>query len=526
MRSANRAGTHSKDSPRKKMAVLAGVASCIFALALLCWGCAPQAASSGSSSEETSENVDLGGYPDFTERSSGMFTDNYINTDMLNTGNRGCNSCHADLFEQMVGKEGSTHILTHVGYEKNGTWNDCSMCHLGGAFGMGPYFGDMIHASHYSNDTFLAANGNCWSCHAVNASTENNDDYEFKLWDEFYESGALGGYKVADTDMSVREWVSSRGFKSGLPTEMASDSEPEVDVTLAQDTTDPEDVFIVNNWGSDLIDLEGISSDDQTLSITGVNNPRTFTVDEIRAMPQVDFTAQQSCATNGLGGALSENIPMTGVPLTYIVEQCGGLVDGVNAVNAIGNDGWNAIKGANFELSLMYDDAFVVTKYFGENLTVDQGAPLVLVSRGMPGAQWVKHVGTIEFKETDSYLDAETFANATVPGSKINVNGFWFQNNGNTYKVGEKVELSGACYSWAKLVGELETIRFSFDQGETWTEFDVKSQLPDFDKFQWVNFDLTWTPSAAGKYQIKLDAIDSQGNHITSPVTLFVTVEE
>lgn len=129
-----------------------------------------------------------------------------------------------------------------------------------------------------------------------------------------------------------------------------------------------------------------MSADSNPLSITGVNNPRTFTVEEIRAMPQTEFTAFQNCATNGEGGALMENIPMKGVPLSYLVEQCGGLVEGTNAMNASGNDGWAAFPPMDMALDLMYEDCYVVTQYYGQNLTVDQGAPLVLVPCGMPGA--------------------------------------------------------------------------------------------------------------------------------------------
>ena len=47
-----------------------------------------------------------------------------------------------------------------------------------------------------------------------------------------------------------------------------------------------------------------------------------------------------------------------------------------------------------------------------KNLTVDQGAPLVLVPCGMPGAQWVKHLGTIDFKVADQFMDGPTYAAA------------------------------------------------------------------------------------------------------------------
>ena len=50
--------------------------------------------------------------------------------------------------------------------------------------------------AHYSNDTFVNNNGNCWSCHAVNSDGAQGD-YQFMLWDDFYESGAVGGYVSA-----------------------------------------------------------------------------------------------------------------------------------------------------------------------------------------------------------------------------------------------------------------------------------------------------------------------------------------
>ena len=61
---------------------------------------------------------------------------------------------------------------------------------------------------------------------------------------------------------------------------------------------------------------------------------------------------------------------------------------------------------------------------------------------------------------------------------------------------------------------------------QTWQEYKVTSEVPNFDPYQWVNYTLEWTPSAPGKYQVKLDAIDTEGNHIPNPVTLFVNVEE
>lgn len=134
-------------------------------------------------------------------------------------------------------------------------------------------------------------------------------EYQFMLWEDFYEQAALGGYPWLADDETTRAWVESRGYAGGYPTEFSQEKSPNISATFAQDATDTKDLFIVNNWGPDAIDLEAVSADSNPLSITGVNNPRTFTVEEIRAMPQTEFTAFQNCATNGEGGALWRTFP-------------------------------------------------------------------------------------------------------------------------------------------------------------------------------------------------------------------------
>ncbi len=520
----------SRRSRGKHLAACVLTVACVAGVAALCWGCAPQQANEDTSA--ASETVDLGGYPNFLDNSSGVFADTYTNTELLNTGNRGCNSCHTDLGDAMNMKEGYTHILTHTGYDKNLTYKDCEPCHRGHTQLTGPYLGDLVHASHYSNETFVAANGNCWSCHAVN-SDGNQGDYQFVLWDDFYESAAVGGYVWAEDNRNgVREWAESRGFSGGYITEVSLEADPQIDVAFDQEVTDHEDVFIVNNWGAEVtekngepFDFNAVCSEDNELTITGVNNPQSFTKEELQAMPQTEFTSQISCATNGEGGSLVANVPMTGVSMEYLVDLCGGIAEGNNAVLAHASDGWNSFAFP-FESSVYVEDAYIVTKYYGEDLTQDDGAPMTLVSLGSPGAWQVKHVNSIEFMYSDAPFDVTTFDDSSEPTPNYPINGMWFQNNGNTYKVGETVDLSGAVYSWNRIVGNLQTISFSFDMGQTWIDYDVNAELEDFDPYQWVSYSMQWTPTQAGSYQIKVNATDDQGNQMANPVTLFVTVEE
>lgn len=69
-------------------------------------------------------------------------------------------------------------------------------CHIRHVGETGPYLGDLLHGAHYSSETFVDANGNCWSCHAVSTEqTYSRDgDYHFLLWEDIMFEPTLGGY--------------------------------------------------------------------------------------------------------------------------------------------------------------------------------------------------------------------------------------------------------------------------------------------------------------------------------------------
>ena len=212
--------------------------------------------------------------------------------------------------------------------------------------------------------------------------------------------------------------------------------------------------------------------------------------------------------------------------VAYLIEQCGGLADGVNAVNATGYDGWQAFPPMNLEASTYTENAYIALKYYGEDLSQDDGAPMTLVSLGNPGARQVKHIKSIDFTQDEAFFQGPMMAESDEPSPSYPINGMWFQEDGITAKVGEPVTLTGAVYSWNRVVGDLASVNFSFDMGKTWQDVKIADQVTDFDPFQWVTYSLDWTPSKAGKYQVKLQATDANGVQMKKPVTLFVNVEE
>ena len=126
----------------------------------------------------------------------------------------------------------------------------------------------------------------------------------------------------------------------------------------------------------------------------------------------------------------------------------------------------------------------------------------------------------------DEPFTAALMGASDEPTPNYAINGMWFQEHGVEAKVGEPVNLTGAMYSWNRMWGNLDTIKFSFDMGTSWVEYDVDKEVPDFDPYQWVNFSMDWTPAKAGTYLVKMAATDDLGNEMPFSVPLFVRVSE
>ena len=179
-------------------------------------------------------------------------------------------------------------------------------------------------------------------------------------------------------------------------------------------------------------------------------------------------------------------------------------------------DGWMSFP-VPLVASTYTEDAFLVTKHYGQDLTDDQGGPIMVASKGHAGVVQVKHIKTINFVQSDMYVDG---------AGQLDVNGMWFQNNGTAYKLGDTVEVSAAAYSFTRECGDIQTVSFSFDMGVTWQDFTMASEVAGYDPDQWSRATLKWTPSAAGTYTIMMQAKTDQGIQMDDPVSLIVVVEE
>ncbi len=515
---------------RRKPLTIAVVVAALCALVAIV-GCSPQtSADAEPSASETEGSSIVSQQFAFTEQDAGNLPDTDFNTTFVNAGKRGCNSCHEDLQTVIeMSHKNVDHPITRSGYntERNLTILDgCLSCHDIHTSDYGNYFADAIHVAHYGNQGFVSElGGNCWSCHSITDTADLTDlgNTDMLLWEQAMYKGSVGGYPDIDDNEVTRDFMKFRGYSTGYNTDVMTDEAPEINVEVSQDLTDNvQDMFVALNHNG-MYGEDELYDKAHSVTLTGVKNERTFTYEELAAMPQTTVRATNQCVVAGSAGHNIYNAEYTGVALKDLVEACGGLAEGSNVLYIDGWDEWNCC-GLSQRVSDYVDHGVVALKMNGEDVPYEFGGPLLFVSPGTGGAFWCKFVKDFNFGHGDdpNFDFVEQMADS-IPGDELNyVSGAWFQEDGQTFKLGEDVKLTGYAHALAVSVAPLEAIEFSTDFGAHW----MRVELPaGFDPLQWATFDFSWKPKEAGTYVVKVRGVNANGATNVVDGSIFVNVE-
>lgn len=491
-------------------------------------GCSPQPAPQTGTPSAAEDAAGIEGMAAFWEQDAGDYPDTTFNTRYVNADRRGCNSCHEDM-QSVIENSGLAHDhpVPRSGYntERNLTILDgCLSCHAVHTSDYGNYFADAIHVAHYGNAGFVSElGGNCFSCHSITdtADLTKLGTTEMRLWEQVMYDGSAAGYPDIDDNEITREFMKFNGHASGYNTDIAVDEAPEIKVDLSQKMTENvQDMFVALNHSG--MYGEEVADESHTVTLSGVKNPREFTLDDLRGMPQTTVKATNQCVVAGSAGHNIYNAEYTGVRLQDLVDACGGLEDGVNQLYITGWDEWNCC-GLNQPIEDYLPNGLVAIEMNGEPVTYEFGGPMLFVAPGTGGAFWCKFVKTFEFSQGEAPFDFVKAMADQVPGDVLNdVSGAWFQNDGVQAKVGEPVALTGYGYALATSVAPLAAVEFSTDFGAHWTRVDVPA---DFDPLQWTTFDFSWTPKEAGTYIVKVRGVNADGKTNVVDGSIIVNVE-
>ncbi len=240
------------------------------------------------------------------------------------------------------------------------------------------------------------------------------------------------------------------------------------------------------------------------LEITGlVQNPRTYRLQDLRAMSMTDQETTLMCISNGLDAGLMSNAVWQGIPMGNLLLTAGLLPD-AKKVRMYGVDNYSD----TIPIAKAKDTTTLIAfKMNGEDLPDRHGFPARVIVPGYFGEKHVKWLTRIELTGDDAkgFYEAQGWGpNFIVPTrSRIDVpaNESWIKQA----NVGQGLEVRGVAFGGNRGVSKVE---LSFDDGESWEETQIA--YPGT-KLTWALWSYLWQPEEVDDYSLTVRATDGDG---------------
>ncbi len=270
--------------------------------------------------------------------------------------------------------------------------------------------------------------------------------------------------------------------KSGVPWQTPNGDFYRVDTALAVPQVDP------NSW---------------SLRIHGmVDRPITLSYQDILDRPLIERWITLCCVSNEVGGSLVGNAQFLGAPLLDIMREA-GVHPGADQLLMTSVDGMTI--GCPAAVALDGRDSMLAVGMNGEPLPVSHGFPVRVVVPGLYGytsaCKWVTDIEATTFARRAAYW----VQGGWLPHPEISLASRIDRPSDNELlDVGKPVAVAGV--AWDQHVG-VSAAQLQVNDGP-WQDARL-APVPSTDTWrQWV---LAWTPPAAGRYRLRVRAVDGSG---------------
>lgn len=243
------------------------------------------------------------------------------------------------------------------------------------------------------------------------------------------------------------------------------------------------------------------------LSIGGmVEEPRTYSFEELSSLPSVEQEMTLECISNPIGGGLMSNAIWEGVRLRDMIEAARPQ-SGVEDVLFQAADGY--AHTASPEV-LTDPNALIAYRMNGEPLPDRHGYPVRALVPGYYGEASVKWLTRIELLDQDTkryYAIQGWEAKGVAISSR-----FYAPDFGQvTPRVGMNIPLRGIAFSGAQ---GISMVKVSTDGGQSWQQAEI-TYTPN-SEVAWVHWRYNWQPGSVGESRLIVRATDGNGNLQTS----------
>lgn len=290
--------------------------------------------------------------------------------------------------------------------------------------------------------------------------------------------------------------------------------------------TPNKDFFHVSHYGVPKIDQAELSN--WNLEISGlVDNPITWTIDEIKSLPKTEVTYTLECSGNHgfptFTGAIG-NAKWGGTPLAPILKTAGIKENGIEVIFFGYDSGEEKRRDItmkqNFARSMSVEEALQESHLLcyemnGEPLIDKHGAPLRLIAPGWYGIACVKWLNRIEIRDRRFMgrfmaRDYVTIRKETRPNGET----VWMETSvGKTQlksipakvtRIGDEYRIYGAAWG-----APIKTVELSIDGGPWQTaEIDTVEDA----EYAWKVWHYNWNNPSPGLHTIVSRSIDTKGN--------------
>ncbi len=268
-----------------------------------------------------------------------------------------------------------------------------------------------------------------------------------------------------------------------------------------------------------------------TLAVTGeVARPRSWTLDELRTLPQSRLVATLECAGNSRK-RLSRSVPgelpwgdhavgtavWKGVPLSALLEAAAPL-PGAEEVVFTGADTGSAGPVRRFSRSLTGDlsqnrDVLVATEMNDAPLSTDHGWPARLVVPGWYGMAWVKWLTRIQLQHSafQGHYQASRYIYqyhrdgkvVREPVTRLRVKSLVLSPAPGERLARRPHVVSGRAWSGSGPIRKVEV-----NVGAGWTSAQL---TPGNGPYDWSGWEYVWSPEQRGRATVRVRATDATG---------------
>lgn len=239
-----------------------------------------------------------------------------------------------------------------------------------------------------------------------------------------------------------------------------------------------------------------------SLQVAGVNGSgKSYSLQDLENLPETTEYNTFECVSNNINGNLISNASWTGVKLSDLLNDAGGVPQSAQNVVFYSVDGYSVAIPISTALN---GESMVAYQMNGVALPQNHGYPLRAVIPGLYGmmsAKWVRKIQLINtsymgYWQTRGWSDVglvQTVAFIIVPGDGSQES--LSQNKGT-------ILLGGYAYAGARGISKVE---ISTDNGNTWQAATLKPELAGN---TWRLWAFPWSPTKTGSYPILARATD------------------